>query len=88
MEPVALYYLSEASDGADLSGYNHPATLHGVTYTDGPLGEAGGAVVFDGSITSYGIIENTANTNLIPENSHSVLLQVRTSCYDMLNDLL
>ena len=78
MEPVGLYYLSEASGGTDLSGNNYPASLHGgITYTDGPLGESGGAAVFDGGASTYGIIENTATSKLVPAKSHTVMLQVR-----------
>ena len=31
-DPVAMYYLSATSEGADLTGYNHPMTLTGLTY--------------------------------------------------------
>ena len=51
-------------------------TLYGLTYVDGPLGESGGAVQFAGNAQSYGIIENTADSRLIPVESYTILLQV------------
>jgi hypothetical protein len=57
--PVGYWPMTGQTGGTDLSGNRNHATLHGVTFTDGPTGEAKGATQFLGRSTSYTSVVNS-----------------------------
>ena len=76
--PAGLYYFTADYVGSDLTGSGRDITMTGsLTYTDGPLMDAGGAAQFSG--TAYGTIDGIAGTEITQHESMTIMLQVYKS---------
>ena len=70
--PSGLYYLTAQHISEELTGNNRDIEIQGsMIYTDGPLGEADGAAVFDG--TNYGRVNNIDGMKLSPAGSFTII---------------
>ena len=59
-----------------MTSYGHDMTLHGLTFADGPLGEAEGSAQFTTDPTVYAEIEGITGSELVPQKSFTISMQV------------
>ena len=72
-----MYYLSASTPDVDLVHDDpHPITISGTrSYSPGPLGEADGALIFDGDLRLT--IPNLLGSDMELDKSFTILIQVR-----------
>ena len=81
-----MYYFSDTQGLDDMTPYGHNMETVGLLYTTGPIGEENGAVQFTGQLDDFAQITNIVGSELIPQNSFTISLQVTYYCYSYHSD--